>query len=57
MELGEKLKRVFKTKGVATIEELCAATSRAAITVKQALANLDYVTSYDRNSRFYITSG
>jgi hypothetical protein len=53
MNLDDRLKRLLKKKRIATIDELCVATDRAEITVKQALARLDYVTSYNHNSRFY----
>ncbi len=36
-----------------TIDELCTEMERAEITVKQTLAKLDYLTSYNQNSRFY----
>lgn len=53
MKLIQKLMQLLKKKPVATIQQLCSATGRAEITVKQALAKLDYLTSYDHNSRFY----
>lgn len=53
MDLAQKLTQLLTDKPVATIKQLCASTSRAEITVKQALAKLDYLTSYDHNSRFY----
>jgi hypothetical protein len=53
MLLTDHITKVLRKRMVATIEELCSATGRAEITVKQALARLDYLTSYDNNSRFY----
>lgn len=53
MNLAKKLTQLLTKKPVATIDQLCSATGRAEITVKQALAKLDYLTSYDHNSRFY----
>ena len=53
MELAAQTHKALRKMRVATIEELCSETGRAAITVKQALAKLDYLTSYDHNSRFY----
>ncbi|MCK4789400.1 MAG: hypothetical protein KAV87_37000 [Desulfobacteraceae bacterium] len=53
MELADQIHNALRKMRLATIEELCSETGRAAITVKQALAKLDYLTSYDHNSRFY----
>lgn len=53
MALANQIQDTLKKRKVATIDELCDQTDRAAITVKQALAKLDYLSSYDHNSRFY----
>jgi hypothetical protein len=53
MTLSSQLKSVLQDKQIVTIDELCTATNRAAITVRQALTQLDYLTSYDNNSRYY----
>jgi len=53
MVLADEIRDALYKVRVATIEELCSQTGRAAITVKQALAKLDYLSSYDHNSRFY----
>ena len=53
MFLADYIQDTLHKMRVATIEELCSQTGRAAITVKQALAKLDYLSSYDHNSRFY----
>ena len=53
MALADYIKNALHKIRVATIEELCSQTGRAAITVKQALAKLDYLSGYDHNSRFY----
>ncbi len=49
----QRLKRILQKRRVATIHELCTEMKRAEITVKQTLAKLDYLTSYNQNSRFY----
>ena len=54
MLLAQQIAKILRKRTVATIEELCSATKRAEITVKQALARTDYLTSYDNNSRFYV---
>lgn len=51
--LQKQLKKFLKKKKVSTIKEMCLFTSKADITVKQALGNLNYITSYNHNSRFY----
>jgi len=51
--LPQRLERILKKKMVATVDEMAAAVQRAQITVKQALAKLDYLTSYNHNCRFY----
>lgn len=51
--LPERLERFLRQRRVATIGAMCSAMGRAEITVKQALAKLDYLTSYNENSRFY----
>lgn len=51
--IKQQIKNLLGRKKVATISELCEATRRAEITVRKALATLDYLTSYDQNSRFY----
>ena len=53
MNLAQQLKQLLTKKRVMAIKELTSATDRAEITVKQALSKLDYLTSYDQNSRFY----
>jgi transposase-like protein len=53
MTLADDSHKILTKNRVVTIEELCSETGRAGITVKQALAKLDYLTSYDHNSRFY----
>jgi len=53
MALTDLLYEALNKMRVATIEELCEYTDRAPITVKQALTKLDYLSSYDHNSRFY----
>ena len=53
MNLSKKLKKLLTKIPVVTIKQLCSETGRAEITVKQALAKLDYVTSYNHNSQFY----
>jgi len=51
--LQQRLERFLKKRRVATIDAMCSAMGRAEITVRQALAKLDYLTSYNQNSRFY----
>jgi len=51
--LEDRIALFLERKGVAAIGEICSAVGRADITVKHALAKLDYITSYDQNSRFY----
>jgi len=53
MALTDQIQDALHKRRVATVEELCSQTGRAAITVKQALAKLDYLSSYNHNSRFY----
>ena len=53
MALADQILKILHKKRVATIQELCSRTGRAEITVKQALAKLDYLSSYDHNARFY----
>ena len=53
MVLANQIQNILSKKRVMIIEELCSHTGKAAITVKQALAKLDYVSSYNHNSRFY----
>jgi predicted transcriptional regulator len=51
--LDQRIEQFLTRKKVATVEEICSEVGRADITVKQALARLDYLTSYNQNSRFY----
>jgi hypothetical protein len=51
--LDQRIEQFLKRKTVATVDEICSAVGRAEITVKQALPHLDYLTSYNQNSRFY----
>jgi len=53
MTLTEKVERFLREKRVVTLPQICSITSHAEVTVRQALARLDYVTSYNENSRFY----
>lgn len=53
MKLARRLGKFLQRSWVATIGELCKATDRAEITVKQALAKLEYLTSYNQKARFY----
>lgn len=51
--LSKRLKSLLVQKKVATISELSETMGCAQITARKALADLDYVTSYNHNSRFY----
>lgn len=53
MDLKEKITKSFTRKQVMTVGEICSEVSRAEITVKKALRVIDYITSYNFNSRFY----
>ena len=46
--IKQQIKNLLGRKKVTTISELCEATRRAEITVRKALATLDYLTSYDQ---------
>jgi hypothetical protein len=53
MDLNDQITKIFNKKHVVTIEEICLEVNRAEITVKKALAKIEYLTSYNFNSRFY----
>lgn len=53
MPLQLRLERFLQRRRVTNIEAMCSAMGRAEITVRQALAKLDYLTSFNQNSRFY----
>ena len=56
MNLKEKIIKSFNRKQVMTVGEICSSVDRAEITVKKALKEHDYFTSYNFNSRFYTLS-
>jgi hypothetical protein len=53
MRLQKQLESLLQKMNIATLAELSEATGYAEGTVKKTLAELDYLTSYNQNSRFY----
>jgi len=56
MRLKEQIAKCFNRKHVMPIGEICLKIDRAEITVRKALRELEYFTSYNFNSRFYTLS-